>query len=166
MPSETRRKGSGKLDQSVVGRPSITLELGSGKRRLTTPALIDTGTSISVISKEMAQKVCTQEGRPCLLTQTNVQVTSATGHGLSLCGVLEVTVSGIGSATFHVMRDPANHQCIIGWDMLSKYTFRLDTSELSWGTQVYDHVPYQSKSPSTVPIDLPVTSALEKLLEK
>jgi hypothetical protein len=114
----------------------------------------------------MAQKVCTQEGRPCLLTQTNVQVTSATGHGLSLCGVLEVTVSGIGSATFHVMRDPANHQCIIGWDMLSKYTFRLDTSELSWGTQVYDHVPYQSKSPSTVPIDLPVTSALEKLLEK
>ena len=95
------RKKDGKLDQGVAGRPGITLILGSGKRAVATPSLVDTGASISVISQELAHRVFMREGRPYLLARNKTNITSATGHGLQTCGQVVTKASNVGVVSFH-----------------------------------------------------------------
>ena len=142
----------------------MRMKLGTAKRAPITPALVDTGASISVLLRDLARDIFKSEGRPFLLARTMAKVTSATGHSLGIMGTLEVKVSGVGVISFHVMKEPTNHQCIIGWDMLQKHGFQIDSSNLLWGQQVF---PYQKfTSHAVAPIDPSNQSALDKLLAK
>jgi hypothetical protein len=117
----------------VICRPRIDIEIGAGKRAIITPALVDTGASISVITRDLAIKVFSAEGRPFLLQKVNTSVTSATGHGLSICGTMDSKVSCVGAVSFYVVRNLSNHQCILGWDALGKHGFELNETTLQWG---------------------------------
>ena len=119
---------------------------------MTSPALIDTGASISVISKDLARQLCTQEGRPYLLTKSDNDVTSATGHGLEICGLFETKVGGVGAISFYVVQNLSNHHCLIGWDALNRYGFKLNTDELQWGNSTFPLVPYSK--PEVTQLDL------------
>ena len=109
-----RTTENGKLEHGVVGYPGITLHLGSGKRGLTTPALVDKGASISVISQDLAHRIFSQDGCLYLLIRANRNITSASGHGLQLCGTMETKVSGVGVVSFHVIMNLLSHHCVIG----------------------------------------------------
>ena len=128
----------------MVGRPHINIQLGNGKRAITTPALVDTGASISVISHDLARQICTRGGRPYLLNRVTANITSATGHGLCILGQLETKVGDIGIVSFYVVRNLSNHNCIIGWDILQQYGFELNSNELIWGETTYQLVPYST----------------------
>ncbi len=123
---------------------------------MTSPALIDTGASISVISKDLARRLCTQEGRPYLLTRTDNDITSATGHGLEVCGLFETKVGGVGSVSFYVVQNLSNHDCLIGWDALDRYGFKLTSNELWWGETRFPLIPYNR--PELAQISLEVNS--------
>ena len=159
------RGASFKLDQGVTNRPHINIHIGNNKRALVTPALVDTGASISVINKELAQQICTKEGRPYLLTKTHATVTSATGHGLQICGTLEAKVSGIGIVSFHVVQGLSNHSCIIGWDELQKHGFQLNKSEIRWGNTVFQLDPYTKQGIAEIH-HTPHSPNLQKVIEK
>ena len=121
----------------VASRPHVQLTIGTTKKGLTTPALVDSGASISVISSTLARQLFTREGRPYLLTRADTTVTSATGHGMQLQGLLETKVSGVGVVSFHVTKDLSNHQCILGWDQLSRYGGELTEKRLLWGSKCF-----------------------------
>ena len=154
-----------KLDQGVINRPHINIQIGNNKRALVTPALVDTGASISVINKELAQQICTKEGRLYLLTKTHATVTSATGHGLQICGTLEAKVSGIGTVSFHVVQGLSNHSCIIGWDELQKHGFQLNKSEIRWGNTVFQLDSYTKQGIAEIH-HTPHSPNLQKVIEK
>ena len=130
----------------MAGRPGIQLYLGSGVRATATPALVDTGASVSVISKDLAQRIFTQEGRPYLLIKAHRTITGASGHGLQLCGLTEVMVRDIGIVSFHVIKNLQDHHCILGWDLLNEKGFSLDDKELVWGGKRFTHSPYTTQS--------------------
>ena len=161
-----KEKGLGKLDQGTAGRPGVTLSLGGGKKTLTVPTLVDTGAEVSVIDRDLARQLCTLEGRPYLLTRACTPVHSATGHGLQLCGIMEIKVSTVGLITLHVVKNLPGHQCILGWDMLDKFGFSLDTEKLTWGGQVFKIVPYQVRGVVAPIKSTTQDSKLQALLKK
>lgn len=129
---------------------------------MVTPALVDTGAARSIMSKELAQQLFAREGRPYLLKKVAANISSATGHGLHICGQLETRVSGVGVVSFYVTGNLSNHHCIVGWDMLSKYGFELNESELQWGETKFnlqDNERYMITS-------LQYSSPIEKIVKK
>ena len=126
-----------KLESSVINRPHINISIGTSKKPLITPVLVDTGASISVLSEDLARCLFQRQGLPYLLMQTATCVTSATGHGLLIKGQLETKVSGIGVVSFYVVRNLLNHHCIIGWDLLNLYGVDLTSTELTWGGKTF-----------------------------
>ena len=118
-----------------------------------TPALVDTGASISVVSEELARQIFTKEGRPYLLTRVETSVTSATGHGLHILGQMETKVSGVGVVSFLVIRNLSNHQCIIGWDLLHKFGVELSENRLTWGGETYELTPYSVPESYNIEVD-------------
>ena len=149
----------------MINRPHINIAIGTNKKPLITPALIDTGASISVISEDLARRLFQRQGRPYLLMQTTTCVTSATGHGLLIKGQLETKVSGIGVVSFYVVRNLLNHHCIIGWDLLNLYGVDLTSTEITWGGKSFPLVPYSVPELSAIepidPID-PIAKIVQK----
>ena len=104
-----------------------------------------------------------REGRPFLLSKSEIHVTSATGHGLEICGQFETKVGGVGAVSFYVVRNLSNHHCLIGWDALHRHGFKLTTDELRWGESEFQLVSYDR--PVVAHLDLQLNS-LQKVLDK
>ena len=85
---------------------------------------------------------------------------------MQLCGVMEVKVSKVGLIVLHVVKNLPGHQCILGWDMLDKFGFSLDTEKLAWGDQVFKIVPYQVRGVVAPIKKTPQDSKLQAILEK
>jgi hypothetical protein len=147
----------------VVNRPQIDISIGSSKRAITTPALVDTGASVSAISRDLAIKIFSAEGRPYLLHKVKTSVTSATGHGLHICGLMETKVSCVGVISLYVVRNLSNHQCILGWDMLSKHGFDLNETNLQWGEATFKLGSYRTNQVANIQRE---SNQLQAVLDK
>lgn len=101
-------------------------------------ALTDTGASVSLLRGDVARRVLLAQGRPFKLTRCRLALVTLSGDRLTIEGELEVTVSGVGIVRFVVVKT-MNHECILGWDQMSRYGWAFDSNleVMRWGGQLF-----------------------------
>ena len=99
-------------------------------------ALIDTGASRSLIRHDVAVKLMKKMRKTPEFQPADCVLTSVTGHGINIEGMMEVIIPGVGLITLYVIRD-MTPQCLIGIDQLYRHDFTLTGGGLHWGEAVF-----------------------------
>ena len=101
-------------------------------------ALADTGASLSLLRGDVARRVMRLQGRPFKLTRCKLALVTLSGDQLSIEGQLEVAIPDVGVARFIVVKT-MNHDCILGWDQMSRYGWAFDSSHgvMRWGGRLF-----------------------------
>ena len=125
------------------GRASFNIDLGTETRPLVASALVDSGAAKSVIRRDLARQYFERRGRSFILKPMTARLCSGTGHEMEAAGVMEIHVPRVGLIDLIVV-DNCIHDCIIGWDMLTRHGFMLSDEEFHWGEAEFAHEPYST----------------------
>ncbi|MCP3887667.1 MAG: DDE-type integrase/transposase/recombinase [Desulfobulbaceae bacterium] len=98
--------------------------------------MIDSGSSSTLIRKDVADIALKKAKRPIIYKRVTQTLISLTGNKLKVLGTVEFYVKNIGLIEFLVI-DKMSHEILIGIDYLHEYGFTLDNEKLVWNKHVF-----------------------------